>query len=177
MKQACGPAGCDAVLLDLSPVNSASWAWGTEQQQAQPNVETSASARAAFGPLAHVCGPACDDWLVWSGFDLPVPGAGEQAFRYAVEFDGGISSVQASTVAAYAGVIAAARAMGAIGVELTRAELGDVLDSVPIDIGLTDGPLAWSADARDANRSMRAYVLDAGEPLGLRPLVGWMSAP
>ena len=182
MREECGPAGCDAVLLDLGLVNSVFWGLDTEEQQAQPNVETSASARAAVGSLAHVCGPACDDWLVWSGFDLPVPGAGEQAFRYAAEVArhpplGEVSSVQASTVAAYAGVITAARAMGAVGVELTRADLGDVLDSVPIDIGLTDGPLAWSAVARDANRSMRAYVLDAGELLGLRPVDGWTPAP
>lgn len=125
--------------------------------------------------------PACAGLLVWSGFDLPVRAAGDMAFRYAADVHDRFPSPRATALssaeATYAGVIIAARAMGAAGVDLTRAGLASVLDTTPIDVGLTDGALAWEPGLRDANRSLRLYEVDTTEALGMRPLGGWQSAP
>lgn len=148
---------CDALILAVDSINAVKF-FNAAQRLGRKFADIEVSPW-AFNDLVPRDAPYSADAIGWTGFMPPIAPANEAAARYEellTLYYGNVDAKNPILEAAYTGTLLLAHAMGRVGVNLTRAALQSVLDTESFDLGLTAGPLSWSAD-RHANRSLRGY--------------------
>ena len=176
---ACGQ-GCDAVIYALGPQAMLTWMAGAPRRG---TIRDSAHPVMFSTDMATSCQSSCDGIVTWTDFQPPIGSPPGEVERYCQDlhaYSPQADCYNTHTEAAYAAVFVAARAMGLVGVDLTRDGFAEALDSSSFDLGLTGGSLAWSVPRRQANRWMRGYsivIVSMGTFAGWRDETGWYEDP
>jgi branched-chain amino acid transport system substrate-binding protein len=117
-------------------------------------------------------GKTCHDFIVWTGYNPPVPGyddkPGVAKYVNDVRRVNGQADVQNSfTEGAYLGAKLFVEALKRAGPDLTREKLRATLDSMTYDASGLSKPLTWTSSNHFANQYMHAFRI-AYTPAGFQ---------
>jgi ABC-type branched-subunit amino acid transport system substrate-binding protein len=161
----CGPERCDMVVMLLVPETALKW------RNANPG-NTAGRGRATYGAqtlftdqFATACGGWCNQMIVWTGYNPPIPPVGNrpgvQAYSRAVKSElPSIDDRNQFLQGAYLGAQVFVDAAEQCSPNLTRECIRTYLNQSTYESDLSS-PLAWRPNQRFANRSAQPFAADA----------------
>ena len=176
----CG-SDCDMVTMLLEPSTAETWIAG---RPVRGKMLTTGAQTLFNRRFAQNCRAACQDMLVWTGYNPPIdalaslPGVADYV-NDVKAIDPGIDTTNAFAEGAYLGMSVFVEALRRVGPNLTRDRLRQVLDSMDLTTDLAS-PLSWRPDHRFANSRAQAFSLQyAGDDFsGFRnEQTGWIADP
>jgi len=176
----CG-SDCDMVAMLLEPSTAETWIAG---RPVRGKMLTTGAQTLFNRRFAQNCRAACQDMLVWTGYNPPIdalaslPGVADYV-NDVKAIDPGIDTTNAFAEGAYLGMSVFVEALRRVGPNLTRDRLRQVLDSLDLTTDMAS-PLSWRPDHRFANSRAQAFSLQyAGDDFsGFRnEQTGWIVDP
>ncbi|HEX9711677.1 MAG TPA: ABC transporter substrate-binding protein [Actinomycetota bacterium] len=178
LNTACDGA-CDTVLYAIEEETLITWMAGRPQRARIDDILHPT----LFGErVAGNCGSPCHGMLAFDDVHPPIGSHPGEVARYCDDLrsvDPTADCWNPATQAAYAATFVAARAMGTVGVNLTRDRLREVLATGSYDLAMHGEVLSWDHPRRHANRWLRGYsiVMAQGSFVGWRTETGWIEDP
>jgi ABC-type branched-subunit amino acid transport system substrate-binding protein len=156
-----GNPGCDMVFILLEP--STAETWFSTSGMVNGKMLTEGPQPLFVDTFGQNCGSPCNNMVVWTSYYPPRTPFNNLApvAAYVNAIRGVSSSADIDNQfleGGYDGMLLFVNALKAVGPDLTRARLRQVLDSQPFDSGLTK-PLQWRSGNHYANTSMLEFTI------------------
>lgn len=183
LREACGQAGCDAVVLALLPETAKKWFQADGSLGTRRTAAWSLLLTKGFGNDCALEASTCERIRVWTGMTPPTGSfvADPDVARYADDM-GEDNAMNPATESAYVAAQVMVAALQRAGPRLDRASLRAALDELPYRSGLVS-QLDWGPrvpDERVGNRSARAVRLEmttGAVPGFVDAGTGWVGDP
>lgn len=151
---------CDFVAMLLEPQTALTWIAGRPQF----GTLMTAGAQTLFNEsFASNCGKPCNAMLLWTGYNPPIGNLA--GLKDVSDYVNDVRTVNPTIdptnqflEGSYLGMTIFVEALKAVGPELTRARLAQVLNSTPFKSDIAT-KLAWSGSQRHANRAAQAFSI------------------